>query len=150
MRRTSRLLRAGLVFISLFTGCRREPPPPIIPAEGVVLFKGKPLNKVQVRFIPQIDYGAEYIAVGVTDPNGRFKLMCNGEPGACAGKNLVLVAEDDIPKRLQGEDAQIELAEYFRKLGGRPIPVRYANLVESPLTATVSQEQKEFVFNLEP
>ena len=146
-----RVSSAGaIVWAALLAGCGKAPPPPIIAAEGVVRLNGKPLNKVEVRFIPLIDYGAEYVATGITDETGRFKLTCHGQPGACAGENRVLVVESAIPARLQGEDAQAELAKYFRSLGGRPIPAKYGSLTDTPLTADVNTNQREYNFDLTP
>lgn len=138
----------GAVLIALGAGCGKAPPPPIVAAEGVVRLDGRPLNKAAVRFIPQIDYGPEYIAAGVTDESGRFKLVCKGQPGACACENQVLVMEADLPPRLQSENAQIELAHYLQSLGGRPLPPQYGNLVESPLTADVKAGRTEYDFDL--
>jgi hypothetical protein len=140
---------AALAAVALCAGCGgKAPPPPIVEAGGVVRLNGKPLNKAQVRFIPLIDYGAEYVASGVTDEAGRFQLTCNGRPGACACENRVLVIEADIPPRLQGEGAQLELAEYFRSLGGRPIPMKYGDLTQSPLAVTVKPDQKDYPLDL--
>jgi len=75
-----------LLAVGLFAGCGKPPPPPIVPAEGLVRLDGRPLKHAQVRFLPAIGYGAEYVAVGVTDDNGRFKLTCQGQPGACSGE----------------------------------------------------------------
>jgi hypothetical protein len=137
---------AALVILA--SGCAKAPPPLIVEVEGVVRLDGKPLNKAEVRFIPVIDLGPEYVATGVTDGAGRFKLTCKGQAGACACENHVLVVEANIPAHLQGEDAQVELAKYFRSLGGRPIPPKYGNLAESPLRATVKADQKEYGFEL--
>ena len=94
---------AAAVVVALLAGCGKAPPPPIVEVEGVVRLDGRPLNRAQVRFLPLIDYGPEYVASGVTDEAGRFKLTCNGQPGACAGENRVLVTEADIPRPLQGK-----------------------------------------------
>jgi hypothetical protein len=139
---------AAAALVALAAGCGKAPPPPIVEVEGVVCLGGKPLNKAQVRFIPLIDHGPEYVATGVTDEAGRFKLTCNGQAGACACENRVLVMEADIPARLQDEKAQLELARYFRSLGGRPIPPRYGSLTDSPLTVNVKADQKEYHFAL--
>jgi hypothetical protein len=145
----ARLVVTGIaVMAALAAGCAKAPPPLIADVEGVVLLNGKPLNKAEIRFIPPIGYGPEYVATGVTDAKGRFKLSCMGQAGACAGENLVLVVESDIPPALLGENAQVELAKYFQSLGGRPIPPRYGNLTESPLTANVTADQKEYIFEL--
>jgi hypothetical protein len=147
IRRASAVV-VGVVVLAPLAGCWKAPPPPIVKAEGIVRLDGNPLKGAAVRFIPLIDYGAAYVATGVTDESGRFQLTCNGQPGACACENRVLVMEADIPARLQSENAQAELAKYFRDLGGRPLPPRYANLTESPLIANVKADQTEYDFDL--
>jgi hypothetical protein len=129
-------------------GCGKEQPPPILPASGVVILGGKPLPTAQVRFIPQIGFGAGYIATATTDNQGRFRLQCNGQPGACAVENMVTVSEADIPPQLQGEGAQRELANYLRSLKNRPIPRNYASPATSPLRITVSEGQEEYKLEL--
>jgi hypothetical protein len=136
------------VLCALCAGCSGNPPPAILPAAGIVRIDGKPLNKAAVRFVPVGDVAPEYIASGVTDEAGRFTLTCKGQPGACAGENRVLVMEADLPANLQSEKAQLELAKYFRSLGGRPIPPRYTNLVDTPLTATVSEGRGDHALDL--
>jgi hypothetical protein len=143
-----RLLMAAVAGVALSAGCGKAPPPPIVEAGGVVRLDGKPLNRVQVRFIPLIDYGPDYVATGVTDETGRFQLTCKGQPGACAGECRVLVTEADIPRHLQGEGAQLELAQYFRSLGGRPVPEKYGDLTRSDLTVTVTPDRKDYDFDL--
>jgi hypothetical protein len=136
------------ILVGLLCGCR-EAPPPIVPAEGVVLLNGKPLAKVEVRFFPKTDYGAEYIAKGVTDEQGHFTLTCKGESGACACENHVVIDEAELPAQLKGEKAQAELNEYFAKLGGiNRLPPKYRNLSDSPLVANVNKEQKSYKFEL--
>jgi len=147
MIRSTRVVVAGVTLLAPLAGCK-APPPPIVKAEGVVRLDGKPLKGAAVRFFPLIDYGSGYVATGVTDESGRFRLTCNGQPGACACENRVLVLEADIPARLQSESAQADLARYFRELGGRPLPPKYANLAESPLTATVTPDRAEYDFDL--
>jgi hypothetical protein len=137
----------GAVVAASLGGCGKGPPP-LVEAEGVVRLQGTPLRKVLVRFVPLTDYGPEYIATGVTDEAGRFRLTCKGRPGACAGENRVLVTEADLPNELKGEKAQVQLAHYFRALGGRPLPEKYGDLTQSPLVAHVKAEQKEYPFDL--
>jgi hypothetical protein len=148
---SSRSWAAALaVAAALFAGCKGKPtPPPIVEAKGVVRVGGKPLNKAQVRFVPTVDYGSEYMATGVTDDAGRFTLTCKGVPGACSGENHVVVTEADIPARLQSETAQAELARYLQTLKGRPIPPQFTNLANSPLTVTVQAGQTEYNLDLQ-
>jgi hypothetical protein len=139
---------AGAALVALSAGCAKPPPPPIVEVQGVLRLDGKPLNNAEVRFVPLIDYGPEYVAAGVTDEAGRFRLTCKGQAGACAGENRVVVAEAEVPARLLGEDAQAALARYLQTLRRRPIPPRYGNLAESPLTASVTADRKEYRFEL--
>lgn len=132
----------------LLVGCGKESPPPIVPVNGVITLGGQPLPKAQVRFIPQIGFGANFIATGVSDDAGRFTLRCNGQDGACATENVVVVSEADIPAKLQGENAQRELGVYLRSLKNRPIPQRYSSPVSSELHLNVSADQKEYNLQL--
>jgi hypothetical protein len=145
--RKARLAVFGAVFIALASGCGKTRPD-VVPAGGVVRLDGRPLKKVVVRFIPKTDYGPEYIAVGVTDEAGRYTLTCNGKPGACAGENHVLVAEADLPDLPKDERGHPLAADYFKSLGGRPLPVKYAKLIESPLTAEVRADRADYNFDL--
>jgi hypothetical protein len=127
----------------LIAGCGGESLPTILPAHGVLLLDGDPLPNAQVRFIPQIDFGPQYIATAVTDEQGRFALQCFAQSGACKGENLVTVSEAAIPADLLSEHKQRELADYRRSLKNRPIPRNYATPVHSPLSVTVSESQAE-------
>jgi hypothetical protein len=148
MTRKVNILAVGVAVLTGAAGCGKAPPPPIVEAEGIVLLDGKPLKKVAVRFVPNDALGPQYVAVGVTDEAGRFKLTCNGQSGACACENHVLVMEAEFPAHLKGENAQVQLDQYLRALGGRPLPLRYANLVDSPLTVNVQADQKEYRIEL--
>ena len=118
-----------------------------MPLKGVVTVNGTPLPNAQVRLIPVIGYGADYIATATTDDNGRFTLQCHGQPGACATENTIVVTEADIPAQYHGESRQTELAGYLRSLKNRPIPPAYASPVSTPLKVTVSEGQPDL--NLE-
>lgn len=140
--------RLALV-LALGGGCSKAAPPPqIVPAKGVVLLNGSPLTNAQVRFIPSIGFGVDYIATGVTDDAGRYELTCHGQPGACAAENTVTVSEADIPSHLQGEDSQAELAAYLRTLTNRPIPKLYTTPVQTTLKVTVTAGQEEYTLEM--
>jgi hypothetical protein len=143
------LTAACALTAALFAGCGKPTPPPIVEAGGVIRLNGKPLKKAAIRLLPTTEYGAEYYATGVTDDQGRYKLTCHGQSGACACENRVIVVESDIPPKLLGEEAQLELQKYLRSLGPRP-PPRYADLTSSPLSVTVSADRAEYNFDLEP
>jgi hypothetical protein len=150
MRQTrSRSIAAALLF-ALVLGCGAKTPPPLAEAGGVITAEGKPLKKVRVVFIPTENYGPEYTATGETDDNGRYTLTTKGKPGAPACECRVLVQETEPPEELQGasDKARKGLLEYTRKLGGRPVPARYGNAVETPLTATVTADRKDYNFEV--
>jgi hypothetical protein len=148
MRRSGLAPICCTVLALLGQGCHKASPPPILPAKGIVLINGQPVPQAQVRFIPNIGFGPEYISTGVTDAEGRFTLQCNGRPGACASEHVVVITEADIPARLQGENAQRELAVYLKSLKNRPIPPNYSTLVSTPLRVTVSEGQPEYKLEL--
>lgn len=147
----TRFIRRGLgcaAVAALLAGCGKAPPPPIVPVEGVVRLDGKPLPNAQVRFIPQIDHGPEFVATGVTDKDGKFQLTCNGKPGACACEHMVLIAEAELPDRLLSEKAQGELAKYKAGLVNRPIPPKFGTLAETPLRVTPSGDKPTYDLEL--
>jgi hypothetical protein len=138
------------VFVVLVAGCAQEPPPTICETEGTVRLDGKPLKRVTVRFYPTA--GArnnDGLASGVTDDKGHFKLTCNGRDGAVAGENRVTITESEYPPELANrESKQKELGDYLEKLGGRPLPAKYASFAKTPLRVTVSAEKKEHEIEL--
>jgi hypothetical protein len=148
MKRNGKIA-AAILFAILSAGCGKTlpPPPPIVAVEGVVLLDGKPLNNVEVRFVPAVGYGVQYIAKGITNQHGQFTLICNGKAGACECENRVLVLEAPFPAELKREDAQAQLIKYLKSLGDRP-PLRYGNLAESPLIANVQAGKKEYALEL--
>jgi hypothetical protein len=135
--------------VILSAGCTKAPPA-IVKATGVVRLDGKALKKARVVFIPQVEVGREYIASGITDETGRYLLTCNGQPGACAGENRVLILESDAPPQLLGEslEVQAKLVKYRQSLGNRPIPGKYGTVVRNPLRAAVTAQQTEYDFAL--
>jgi hypothetical protein len=143
-------LAASLVAIAISTSGCSKTPPAMVDLEGTVQLNHKPLRSVEVRFIPVNESDAEYVASGVTDDSGKFRLQCVGKPGACVGEHRVLVTEGPIPPRLRGESAQAELAKYFVQLGGRPLPYKYTTLIDSPLRINVLPDQTAYVVDLTP
>jgi hypothetical protein len=130
------------------TGCAAKPPA-IVPVEGVVLLDGAPLPKVKVLFFPQapFDEAADYIAQGVTDDQGRFKLTCHGKDGACACENIVVVM-DDVPEELSASSARTKYYEYMNSLKNRPVPEQLRSAATSPARVTITANQKEYQVEL--
>jgi outer membrane protein assembly factor BamB len=131
-------------------GCGASPPP-VVPAGGRITINGKPLAKALVTFVPQTEFGPEYMSYGITDDDGKYSLTCaNGTVGASACENKVLVAEPSPEGEMRGQSARAQdlLAKYMASLKNRPIPADYGTLARSPLVATVTAENSQYDFDL--
>ncbi len=146
-----RFAGAAVLLAALFAvGCAKTPPE-FVGVEGQVLLDGKPLPNADVQFVPMVKgFGAEVIAMGTTDENGKFKLTSGGRDGAAVGENHVTVSEASLPEkfRSQSGEAQMAASKYLASLKNRPIPNRYANLAQSPLRVEVKPDQKEYKLEL--
>jgi len=139
------LLMAMLFASTLVTGCAQSRPA-IVPVEGVLLLDGQPVPHAEVQFVPmERGLGAEYIAVGTTDEQGRFALLCNGQAGACACENRVVVADASPPESARGQSSasQVEMSRFYAGLKNRPIPVMYTSAARTPVTVAVNLERGE-------
>ena len=144
-RSTLGALAAGVAAL-LLPGCSKAPPP-IVPVEGVVLVNNEPLANVQVQFTPMAaNLGYESIATGTTDDQGRFQLTCKGQPGACAVRSRVTITEAPMPENVRGNQA--EEGKFHKGLKNRPIPEKYANVAQTPLTIAVTAGQTEYKLEL--
>jgi hypothetical protein len=117
----------------------------------LLLLNGKPLPKAAVTFVPQLDtFGAESDSTAVTDENGRFTLTCayNGQPGAVAGKHIVLVTEPPLPDEKRKSRNARELATFRAALGNRPIPPKYSSVSQSTLQIEVKEGVEELKLEL--
>jgi hypothetical protein len=66
-----------------------------VPVSGRVTLKGQPLADVAINFSPMTGGDNAYAAYGKTDKDGRYKLKLveNGQAGATAGPNRVMLNE---------------------------------------------------------
>lgn len=139
------MLRYLPLLAVMLAGCTKSPPP-IVAASGIVKLGGQPLAKAEVRFYP-LDPGipGDYIAIAVTDDQGRYTLMTNNVSGACACAHKVTVTEGPPP-----DDArdQGKWERYLKTLKNRPIPAQYASVAQTPLTVTVKAGQTEYPIEL--
>jgi hypothetical protein len=126
-------------------GCKKSAPP-IVPVTGIVMLDGQPLPKAEVRFYPQEEgLPSNYIGMAVTDDNGRYTLMTNGQSGGCAGVNKITIAEGPPPDNARVQGA---FEAYKQTLKNRPIPDRFGRLSAETLTITVAAGQSEYPIDL--
>jgi hypothetical protein len=149
-RRIVVVVLMGLVALAPLGGCGRRLPS-IVPVQGTVLLDHQPLPKAAVTFMPQLDnFGAESNSTAVTDENGKFTLTCayNGQPGAVAGKHVVLIAESPLPDELRNSRDVWVLNQYRASLGNRPIPPQYSSVSESPVRIEIKPGQEAVTIEL--
>lgn len=151
--------RFSLILVLLFfiAGCSgKTVAPENVPLSVVVRnSQGKPLNRVNVKFFPQIDgLDGNYIASGVTDDKGRCELkLPGGEVSACpACQHKVQISEGGISDAAQeaymSGDPSVSIREKKSKKN-RPIPKKYTLLSSTPLLIDVSAEEPEIEIDLE-
>jgi hypothetical protein len=88
LRSAGLILAMGTVF-TLAAGCGGKTA--VVPVEGTLKMKGKPLANVKVDFLPE---NAGPRSSGVTDSNGRYTLTCDdGRPGAVVGMHRVVAVD---------------------------------------------------------
>jgi hypothetical protein len=110
----------------------------LAPVSGVVTYQGAPVEKAGVIFVP--DRGP--FAMGTTDAQGRFTLRTANREGALVGTHRVAISKSQtISTQVPGE----LLPRYSTKYS---LPAKYASPTTSELTATVSDEENEFKFEL--
>lgn len=155
MSRTSVYRRMASAFLLLMAitvcGCS-EKLPDVVPATGVVTYRGAPLFNAEIKFIPMHDkLDGNFVASGVTDSKGEFTLSLQGktESGCCACECKVLVNEGPIPgDRGQDERSIMEGLKFRKSLKNRPIPAKYERVGTTPLTFNVTAENNRFEIEL--
>lgn len=126
------LLAAGIL------GCGAESDLPLADVGGRVTYKGQPLEKGTVVFIPQEGTPGPQ-AVGEIGSGGSYRMVTNGVTGAAIGRHKVTVES----RAEQSEEAykNLEIPKLIT-------PTKYANEVETPLTYEVKDGANEFNIEL--
>lgn len=127
------------VFCSSLVGCGNGLD--TVPVEGVVTFKGDPVPKIAVAFMPKDGKGQ--IAEGTTDAEGKFKLQTR-EPGdgAIVGDYLIAFryVPDEVPEMPGFPGAKPVVS---------PLPKKYGDSARSGVTANVVSDASKNVFNFD-
>ena len=140
--------QANHLFILLCTcaflsGCGAGDGPDLVPAGGVVTYKGQPIGKINVMLMPDAS-SKGMIAEGTTDESGKFKLGTK-EPGDGAMVGTYTVAFKYVPDEIPVMPGM----EGSKKIVS-PIPEKYADASKSGHTVTVDADQSKnnFTFDL--
>jgi len=123
------------------SGCSRRPK--TVRVTGVVTYQGKPVKDAAVLFAPEKGRPA----TGVTDENGRFRLMTfvPGD-GAVPGEYTVAIdAHESLGPKKNGETGEdLGPPGKVRWI----VPEKYSQLDKSGLRVTVASGQPEIRFDL--
>jgi hypothetical protein len=120
-----------------------ERPKPV-PAGGIVLYNGDPVEGATVVFVPE---GHKQAATAQTDASGKFQLQTyDPGDGAVPGEYKVTVRKAEATAAPASEETNVNdtTAPKQRSL----IPERYSNVQQTDLTASV-KEGAENNFTLE-
>jgi hypothetical protein len=132
------IMAAGGALFMATAGCDRSGLN-LAPVEGVVKYKGAPLQGAAVLFRPE----SGPFATGTTDVNGHFVLKTANHEGALVGDHRVIITKTEtIIKQIPGE----RLPRYDTKY---LIPSKYSDVSNSGLAKTVADDDNEFEFNLD-
>jgi hypothetical protein len=137
MRTRCRELLGLAAALLLLAGCNRSGLN-LAPVEGVVTFKGAPVEKAGVLFKPS----SGPIAIGTTDSEGRFTLTTANKDGALIGDHRVSISKtEQLAPQFPGERFPRYETKYL-------IPQKYASPETSGLTATVKSGKNPVEFKL--
>ena len=131
----------------------------LVPAKGVVLYKGTPVEGASLTFVPDNAVSGtsssteQRPATAVSDASGRFTMMTlQPNDGVFPGKYTVVITKN-IPTRVYSNE---EMQEFFRQ--GRPTPIpeeknelpeQYSSPQTSPLKVDLNQKgDKSLTFEL--
>ena len=136
-----------VAFATVLVGCG-DSGPKLVDAKGKVTYKGEPLPKAQVVFVPE---GNEITALAMTDEQGEFQITTEGRPGAVPGKYKVAITAIKLLKEIPPERAGSMSNEEIYANQKSLIPQKYNNGISSGLTADVSEDpsQNQFAFDLQ-
>jgi hypothetical protein len=109
-------------------GCSgADAPPPLYPVTGTLIVGGKPLENITVQLTPVDLDSKSKPGVGLTDAEGKFTILTNGDKGATAGKFKVVLLSSAVSKStgpMSVEEATKLSGEYTQQIaqGKRPEP----------------------------
>lgn len=138
------------------TGCTgssdkyKQDRPAVVPAEGVITYKGQPVEGATVVFIPTT---GSHAASAYTDSSGRFSMAAfPPDPGVVPGSYRVTVTKLNVSGGGGGSPTGFVHDDGFRPPvpAGSLVPAKYSDANMSDLTAEVPEGGKtDFTFDLQ-
>ena len=148
-----------LTGIALFTGCNKARIPGLVKCEGIVTWKGEPIEGAMVAFSPKNPSGRS--AFGLTDANGKFKTTTlHVNDGIEPGEYVVTVTKMSSVREKNESlpESDFQDPEAARNMPGRGpdrvvdtyhIPQVYSDKATSGLTAVVpAKGTRDLAFEL--
>jgi hypothetical protein len=123
------VLGAGAAILACAAGCSERPQ--LAPVQGTITLGGKPIGPGNILFIPDVAKGTQgKAASGAFEADGEY-VLTTFQPGdgAIVGEHKVVITPRAVGVEPGGEVAT------RTKLP--PIPPKYKNAAQSPLSATV-------------
>ena len=141
----------GLAFLAAMSaGCGKSTSVPVAKVSGTITFRGKPVAKAAISFIPEKP--GTIPATATTDENGRYVLGTYGaNDGAPVGACRVAISLTGESPPLPEHLAKAEAAAETLRMPGKPlIPKKYFSPDTSKLQVEVlAGEDNVFDFKLE-
>ncbi|VTR92986.1 Uncharacterized protein OS=Blastopirellula marina DSM 3645 GN=DSM3645_23456 PE=4 SV=1 [Gemmata massiliana] len=136
LRGSAPVVGAALV-VAILIGCGSSNGVPVAKARGTITYKGKPVAKAAVSFIPETP--GTVPALATTDENGSYTLSTYGNgDGAPVGRCRVAISLTGPSPPLPEHLAKAEAAAETLRMPGKPlIPKKYFSPETSRLTADV-------------
>jgi hypothetical protein len=132
------------LMLPAFFGCSKGNPD-AVPVQGTVTWKAEHLARAVVTFVP-IGETSGGGGSGVTDDEGKFKIVARDGGGLLPGNYKVIISKRLLPdggvetEPVGAEDSQAR----------ESLPEKYSHPEHTQLQATVSRDNLSFRFDLVP
>jgi hypothetical protein len=135
----------------LLAGCGSGGPP-LVDAEGTVMFDGKPLENAELTFVP--DQSNEHITPGsaITADDGTYKARYMGRFGLAEGSYKVTLRKveikpdiENMPQEMLDDPAQLEMGGFTQQT----LPDTYADINKTSFDIQVASGTGPYNFDLD-